>query len=136
VDFNQGLDARLLTRHHADRLAELNLYAVRLAFDNTAHERKFLAAYQKLRKAGIPARRIRVYVLIGFDDTPQDALYRLELVRSLGSLTNPMRYQPLDAERRNQYVGDNWTDAQLKRYMRYFSRLRWLGHIPFERYRG
>ena len=134
IDFNQGLDSRLLTKRHAERLTELNLSTVRLAWDNTAYEHQFITAYKVLRDAGIPARMIRVYVLIGFDDTPEDALYRLETIRGLGSWPNPMRYQPLDTKRRNDYVSPSWTDAHLKKYMRYWSRLAWFGHIPFSEY--
>jgi len=134
VDFNQGLDARLLTKHHAERLAELDLYAVRLAWDHIGLENQYMAAFQILRDAGIPARKIRTYVLIGYKDTPDDALYRLQTIKDLGSWPNPMRYQPLDAQRKNEYVGENWTERELKNYMRYWSRLRWLEHIPFEDY--
>jgi hypothetical protein len=135
VDFNQGLDARFLTAHHANRLTELDLRFVRLAWDNVGMERQFRDAWRQLTRAGIPARKVRVYVLIGYNDTPEDALYRLESVRALGTRPNPMRYHPLDAIQRNSYVGPNWTDAELKRYMRYWSRLAWLEHIPFSEYR-
>ncbi|MCP4537711.1 MAG: hypothetical protein GY832_11235 [Chloroflexi bacterium] len=135
IDFNQGLDARLLTKHHADRIAELDLHAVRLAWDDTRSESQFMRAFELLRSVGIPARRIRVYVLIGFDDTPEDALYRLQTVRGLKTHPNPMRYQPLNAQKRNEYVAPNWTDRKLKRYMRYWSRLRWFSGIPFEEFR-
>lgn len=131
VDFNQGLDARLLTTHHANRLTELDLYLVRLAWDDTKNEKQFMTAFQTLRMAKIPLRKIRVYVLIGFNDTPKDALYRLEAVRKLGIMPNPMRYQPLDSLRRNQYVSPNWTNTELNRYMRYWSNLRYVGSIPF-----
>lgn len=135
VDFNQGLDARLLSKYQALRLTELDFKCLRLAWDNTDYERSFMRAFELLRKVGVPARKIRVYVLIGFNDTPEDALYRLQTVKDLGSRPNPMRYQPLDAVRRNAYVGEHWTDRELKRYARYWSRLRWLEHIPFEEYR-
>ena len=136
VDFNQGLDARLLTHDHADRLTELDLKCVRLAWDDTRQERAFMRAFERLRGAGIPANKIRVYVLIGFNDTPDDALYRLTTVRRLGAWPNPMRYQPLDARRRNEYVAPGWTHAELQRYVRYWSNLRRLGGIPFERFHG
>lgn len=135
VDFNQGLDARLLTSHHAARLSELQRPMVRLAFDHVKTEGQFLSAFQLLRDAGLPAKAIRVYVLFGYNDTPDDALYRLRLVQSLGARPNPMRYQPLDTLVRNSYVDPNWTQGELKRYHRYWSRLRWLEHIPFEEYR-
>lgn len=134
IDFNQGLDARLLTKHHATRLAELDTKCIRLAWDNSRQEDTFLSAYQTLRQAGFPPNRIRVYVLIGFNDTPDDALYRLKAVQTLGSLPNPMRYQPLDSMQRNQYVAPNWTHRQLIRFTRYWSNLRYVGHVPFEEF--
>lgn len=131
IDFNQGLDARLLTKYHADRLTEIKIDVVRLAWDNTRYENQFMRAFETLRSAGIPARIIRVYVLIGFDDTPDDALYRLETVRNLGAWPNPMRYQPLQVSRRNQYTMPGWTNSELSRYMRYWQNLRVTSKIPF-----
>lgn len=134
VDFNQGLDARFLTQHHASKIAELDLLTVRLAWDDTKYEPFFRRAFQILRSSGFPKRMIRVYVLIGYNDTPLDALHRLETVRLLGAVPYPMRYQPLKATERDKYVGDNWTEKELKRYMHYWSNLAHLGGIPFEEY--
>lgn len=133
VDFNQGLDARLMTQYHADRLAELDA-KIRLAWDNTSTERYLLSALTKLRKAGIPRNRIQCYVLIGFNDTPEDALYRLETLKhSLGINPNPMRYTPLCSLERD-YVGANWTEAELTRFMRYWANLRHTAGVPFEEF--
>ncbi len=133
-DFNQGLDARLLTQYHADRLAELNNPIIRLAFDHINYEVQFLNAFNNLRKAKIPKRCIRAYVLIGYDDTPEDALYRLRLVQSLGIDPNPMRYQPIDSKYRNEYVHENWTHKELSRYMSYWQNLRFTRAVPFEEF--
>lgn len=135
VDFEQGLDARLLTPYHAYRLAELKTRCVRLAWDNVHTETQVMNAIIRLRDAGFSAGHIHVYVLIGFKDTPDDALYRLRTVANLGAYPNPMRYQPVNSERRNAYVDANWTDAELKRYMRYWSNLRITRKIPFEEFR-
>jgi len=121
IDFNQGLDARLLTKYHAERLAELDC-TVRLAFDSMAYEAQFRRALDTITSAGIPPDRVRVYVLIGYHDAPEDALYRLNTVRELGAWPNPMRYQPLDALTFNSYVGEYWTERELRRYMRYWAR--------------
>lgn len=75
---------------------------------------------------------IGIYVLIGFNDTPKDARYRLELVKSWGIRPNPMRYQPLDTKRKNEYVAPGWTELELARMMNYYAKLRWLEHIPFD----
>lgn len=139
VDFNQGLDARLLTDHHTGRLVELHqlkrLKLVRLAWDNVKYESQFLNAYGILRNMGMPKSKIRVYVLIGFNDTPDDALYRLEKIwRGLKVWPNPMRYQPLDAKKRNEYVGPDWTEYELKKYIKYWSCLRYTSGIPFDEF--
>lgn len=135
VDFNQGLDARLMTKARAERLAELDMRVVRLAWDWIGMEKDYLKAVQLLKGAGFTDRHmIRTYILIGFNDTPEDALYRLRTVQALGIWPNPMRYQPLDTLKRNEHVGPNWTDAELKRFMRYWANLRYLGNIPFSEF--
>ncbi len=131
IDFNQGLDARLLTAYHAARLSELDCM-VRLAFDSVAYASQFMQAFELLRKKGIPKSRIRVYILVGWNDTPDDALYRLRTVAGLGIDPNPMRYNPLDTMRRDSYVGLGWTDSELTRYVRYWANLRWFRAVPFE----
>lgn len=136
VDFNQGLDARILTDHHAKRFAELPKDTIiRLAWDHIDTERLYLKTFDKLIEAGIRRNQIRTYVLIGYKDTPEDAIYRLQKIRDLGALPNPMRYQPLDTVRRNSYVDGNWTNELLTRYMRYWSNLKITGGFSFEEYK-
>jgi len=135
VDFNQGLDARLLTDYHAERLAELDCM-IHLAWDHIGLEGQVFGAIYALLHAGLPKRRIRIYVLIGYDDSPADALYRLEMLKAEGIWPNPQRYNPLDTLEKDHYVAPNWTDRELHRFMRYWARQRWLEHIPFEEYEG
>lgn len=134
IDFNQGLDARCLTKHHAERLAELDCI-VRLAWDHTSTGNAFMSAYEQLRKAHIPKNRIQVYALIGFNDTPDDALFRLRTIHNMGVLPNPMRYNPLDAMARDSYVGPHWTESELTRFMRYWGNLVHTAGVPFEEFR-
>lgn len=131
IDFNQGLDARLLTPYHAGRLAELDCM-VRLAFDSVNYEFQFMRAFEILRFAGFPKNRIRTYVLVGYRDTPEDALYRLRTVAELGIDPNPMRYNPLDSLQRDSYVGPNWTNSELIRHVRYWANLRFFRAVPFK----
>ena len=86
-------------------------------------------------REGIPKRRIRVYVLIGFGDSPEDAEYRLRTIRQKGFLPCPQRYNPLGAMRRDAYVHKGWTDAELKRFMTYWYNPR-LWSVPFEEFHG
>lgn len=133
-DFNQGLDARLLTKYHVDRFAELKNPMIRLAFDSTKYEKDLVRAIFLLRESGIPKKNIRVYVLIGFQDTPVDALYRLQFVRNQGLVPNPMRYQPINSLKKNVHISSGWTHKELDRYMSYWANLRFTGSIPFEEY--
>ena len=132
VDFNQGLEARLLKPHHARRIAELSAVKIRFAFDHVNHESKVAGAIELCQKHGL--KDFGVYVLIGFNDSPEDAFFRLEKVRSWGISPNPMRYQPLDSLIKNQYIAPGWTEKLLRAFMRYYSRLIWLGHVSFEEY--
>lgn len=133
-DFNQGLDARALTQYQADRLAELKKPKIRLAWDRIKDEKHIVSAITKLRKAGIPRKNISCYVLIGFFDHPDDALYKLEtLWHGFGIKPNPMRYQS-NATRKNDYVSPHWTHKGLDRYMSYWANLRFTAGVPFTEY--
>ena len=135
VDFNGGLDARLLTQHHADRIAELKRPLIHMGFDHIAMESVFVDAVVKLRRAGISKRVITAYVLIGYNDTPEEALHRLKVVRSLGIEPFPQRFQPLHTRVKNEYVAPNWTNEELDRFVSYFSNLRFTRAVPFDEYR-
>lgn len=134
ADFNQGLDARFLKKHHAKRLAELHKPIIRLAWDTVGQEKVVRRAIGYLLSAGIPKSKIRCYVLIGFQDIPGEALYRLEELTKLGITTNPMRYTPLNALDRSEYVNaeKGWTEDLLKDYMKYWSNRRFFKNLPFE----
>lgn len=134
VDFNQGLEAAILSPYHASRLAELDMKMVRISWDNVNAESRFMFGWDNLRKAGFPSRKVGVFVLIGFHDTPRDALYRLETVKNLGGVPFPMRYQPPDSPKRNSYVGENWTNTELVRYCRYWANLRITRNILFNEF--
>ena len=132
VDFNQGLDARLFQDWHASEIARLHHARVRFSFDHVSLESVVADAVARARKHGL--KDIGIYVLIGFNDTPADALHRLSLVKSWGLLPNPMRFHPLDALEHNSYVAPQWTEYEMKRMTRYWARQVYLGHVPYEEY--
>lgn len=137
IDFNQGLDCRLLTIYHADRLAELDLSMVRLAWDYIGEESNVRWAIDKLKRVGIPKSKIRCYVLVGYNDTPADALYRCETLKSWGiGKPNAMHYQPLDCLVKNSFVAPGWTKQELARFCSYWNRQAWLSKVPYKEYRN
>jgi hypothetical protein len=128
VDFNQGLDPRLFNpAYHLFYLARLKNVHIRFSFDSVKNESDVYNAVKSCLSKGF--KNIGVYVLIGYKDTPDDAKYRLELVRSWGLFPNPSRYQPLDSLDKNSYVADGWTETELRKMMKYYYRLGWIGNV-------
>ena len=134
IDFNQGLDARLLTDYHVDRIRELDLECVRFAWDSMASEEPVHDAIFRCLNAGIPKNKVRCYVLVGFDDDPMDARCRCETLKEAGVWANVQRYQPLNSVVKDSYVGEHWTERELVRFCRYWNKQAWLGGIDYEDY--
>jgi len=134
VDFNQGLDARLLTSYHLDRLAELDLPMLRFSWDSIDQEPIIMRVLRDCLAAGVARRRLHCYVLMGFNDSPAEARYKLETIKALGIFASPMRYQPLDALKRDSYVAKGWTTDELHKMMRYWSRQVGFSKVPYEEF--
>lgn len=114
VDFNQGLDARLLTEETALRLKNLRTPIVRLAYDSKGIKEPLRKAIGLLRDVGINRRRIVVYCLFNYLDTPVDFLERIKDLLDWGVVSYPMRYQALEPGPKDSYVSPNWTKEQLE----------------------
>jgi len=115
VDFNQGLDARLLNENVAERLKKLKIPIIRLAYDTKEIRTPLKKAIQLLKETGIRGRRIIVYCLYNYHkDTPEDFLNRIKDLLEWGVVAYPMRYEPLDPRPKNTYISPNWTAEQLE----------------------
>lgn len=138
VDFNQGLDAFLLTPHKAERLGELAIRPARIAFDHIEDAEAYKKAIRLCAKNGIT--HMSNYLLYnGVDftgkghsyhaDTPEDLYERMhismdlqeELIESTGHkvaiFSFPMRYIPLEDLKRG-FVGTNWNPKYLRALQR------------------
>jgi len=92
VDFNQGLDIRLLDNKSANLLKKLKVKPeLRFAFDDIKIENEVIKGLKILKKNGI--NRAMWYVLVGFNSTIKDDLYRLQLLKENGQHTYVMRYK-------------------------------------------
>lgn len=119
VDFNQGLDASLITEEIAVRLGNLKLDSgsagikIRLAYDQH-HQGPFVKkAIERLNSVGIKGRKIMVYTLFNFTDTPEGFLDRVRDILHWGAVCYPMRYEPLYALEKNKHIGKRWTERQV-----------------------
>ena len=138
VDFNQGLDAFLLTKHKAERLGELAIRPARVAFDHIEDVEAYKKAIRLCARNGIT--HMSNYLLYnGVDftgkghryhaDTPEDLYERMhismdlqeELCEELGHkvaiFSFPMRYIPLSDTKRG-FVGENWNMKYLRALQR------------------
>ena len=119
VDFNQGLDARLITKEVAKRIARLRIDPfLRLSYDHSDMEPSVERAIKLLNSYGIDGRNILVYALYNFTDSPQDLFMRIKNTLSWGAVCYPMRYQPINTLSKNTYVAPKWDKIRLEAVQR------------------
>lgn len=120
----QGLDARCITGYRASRLAELPGALMRLACDTDDERTGWFQGFRKLRAAGISKSRIRTYVLIGFEDGPNEGWDRCRFVDDQGSDALPMWYHSLTAMQHNAVTEEQralgWTYAEYAKIMGHY----------------
>lgn len=92
VDFNQGLDIRLLDDENTKILKKLKIKPeLRFAFDNINLEDEVVKGIETLKRNGI--NRSMWYVLVGFNSTIEEDLYRLKLLKKHNQTPYVMRYE-------------------------------------------
>jgi hypothetical protein len=113
VDFNQGVDARILCkdRMYLRELSSICLSPLRIAFDHLGLKAPYETAVRYAHEFGL--NDLSNYMLYNFHDTPADLFERMYLnVRlneelSIRIYSFPMRYQPTDLPVRS-HVGPKW----------------------------
>lgn len=122
VDFNQSLDARLMTDYKAKRLCELHHKPLRFAFDNSTYEKHVRNAVALMEKYGFDKRYIHYLLLYNWEDTQEDAHRRCKIVQDeLEGMPYAMRYNPLDTLVKNEYVGKHWTQEEATKFRAYWN---------------
>src|SRR5262245_33499603 len=119
VDFNQGVDARILCKDpmYLRELSTICLKPLRIAFDHFGLKRPYEQAVRFAHEFGLT--ELSNYMLYNFHDTPSDLYARLRLNVTLNEELGiriwsfPMRYQPTDLPDRS-HIGENWARYQLR----------------------
>lgn len=115
IDFNQGIDARLVTDEKMAKLSEVAINPLRIAFDHYEQKDAYVKAIKCAARNGI--KHLSNYLLYNFKDKPEHLYYRMrinvDLCESLGVTiySFPMKYHPIDDPnyfRNRDYIGDNW----------------------------
>jgi len=91
VDFNQGLDHRLLTQDIIDELKTLSHIEYRFAFDSPSYLPTVERAIKLLRENSI--NRCMWYVLVGYNTTFEEDLFRLNFLREHKQNAYVQRYK-------------------------------------------
>jgi hypothetical protein len=119
VDFNQGVDARILCRNRAflRELATICVKPLRIAFDHLGLRVPYEQSVRYAREFDLS--EMSNYMLYNFHDSPADLYQRMRLNVSLNEELDiriwsfPMRYQPTNLADRS-HVGEKWTRYQLR----------------------
>jgi len=114
IDFNQGLDARLVTPLLAEKLTRVRQRLIRMAYDSPGEGEAVQRAIEYLSEAGVRKKKVVVYVLFNFRDSPDDFLRRIQDLMSWNVTAYPMRFEPLNSLKKNQHIGPKWTADQLE----------------------
>jgi len=114
VDFNQGLDARLVTPDIAGEIANLKTDVIRIAYDRQEMENCVERAIKYFNTAGVRGRKIVCYVLYNYTDSPDDFFERIRNLMEWGVVSYPMRFEPLNSLKKNCHIGPKWTSEELE----------------------
>jgi hypothetical protein len=115
IDFNQGVDARLITPEKMQKLAEVNIRPLRIAFDHWGLKDTYEKAVRAAAAAGI--KHLSNYMLYNFNEKPADLFRRMQLTVNLSEELDitiysfPMKYHPISDPnyfRNREYIGEHW----------------------------
>lgn len=119
VDFNQGVDARILAKNpmYLRELSRICISPLRIAFDHLGVKKVYEKSIRMAADNGL--KELSNYMLYNFKDDPKDLFERMRMNVSLNEelgvriFSFPMRYQPVDRTDRS-HVGPNWTRFQVR----------------------
>ncbi len=115
IDFNQGVDARLVTDKKMKKLTDINIRPLRIAFDHYSMKDTYVSAIRIAAKNGITD--LSNYLLYNFNDKPEELYYRMKLNVDLCEELDvkiysfPMKYHPIDDSKyydNREYIGKHW----------------------------
>lgn len=119
VDFNQGVDARILCKDPVflRQLSSICIRPLRIAFDHLGLRKPYEQSIRYACDAGL--KELSNYMLYNFHDSPRDLFERMRMNVALNEelgiriFSFPMRYQPTDLPNRS-HVGRHWNRYYLR----------------------
>jgi len=111
MDFNQGLDIRLITEENAKLLVKIKYYKqLRFAWDILGMEQSVKRGLKILFKAGIRPYTVMVYMLCNFNTSFEEDMYRYNELDALGVIPFVMIYGKPNQKLRHfaRWVDKRW----------------------------
>lgn len=102
VNFNQGIDIRLVTDRNMEMLKKIKLDGIHFAFDRWQDKDIIEPKLREFaRKTGFHRNKgkVMVYILTNFDTTLEQDIYRIQLCRELNFSPYPMIYDKEHCDR-------------------------------------
>lgn len=120
VDFNQGLDARLLTEEKMKLLSEIPIKPLRIAFDRMSYRDIYVKAIRLAAKNNI--KNLSNYLLYNEKDKPEELYERLEINILLSEELDisiysfPMKFHPINGEKHlnRDFLGEHWNRKYIR----------------------
>lgn len=101
VDFSQGLDIRFLTEKQVYFLSKLKMWKqIRFAWDLVGIEDAVRRGVELLKRYKLRSKSM-FYVLIGYTSTPEEDLYRVNVLKELGVDSFVMPYNKFNEYQRD-----------------------------------
>ena len=94
VEFNQGIDIRLINERNLEKLKQIKLQHIHFAFDRWQDKDIIEPRLRAFAKTGYNRSKggVMVYILVNYDTTIEQDLYRIQLCRELNFSPYPMIY--------------------------------------------
>lgn len=126
IDFNQGLDIRLMTEEKAEALNECKLKEIHFAWDRWQDKDlvlEKLALYARTGKFKPHSHNAIVYTIVNFDTTFEQDLERIYTLRDMGYWPYVMIYNKAHCERKykdlQRWVNNRVIFAKCERFENY-----------------
>lgn len=99
IDFNQGLDIRLVNERNLALLKEIKLKSIHFAFDRW-QDKDIIEPKLRLfaEKTSFIRNKVMVYILCNYDTTLEQDIYRIQLCRELNFSPYPMIYDKMHCD--------------------------------------
>lgn len=126
IDFNQGLDIRLMTQEKARLLNQIKIKEIHFAWDRYQDKEKILPKlklFASITKHSPHAHKAIVYTIVNFDTTIEQDLERIYTLRDLGYWPYVMIYDKEHCQRvyknMQRWVNNRFIFAKCKRFEDY-----------------